>query len=106
MIICTTDEIPGHKAEKYVGVVWASVVRSKHLGHDFYAVLKSLKGGDIKSYENLTNEARADALKKLEEAAKKQGANAIVGLRFNVTQILPATMEVAAYGTAVKVKKA
>lgn len=105
MLICTTDEIPGHKTEKYVGVVWSSVVRSKHLGHDFYAVLKSLKGGDISSYEHLTNQARADAVEKLKIAAEKQGANAVVGLRFGTTQVLPATIEVYAFGTSVKVKK-
>lgn len=104
MIISTTEKIPGGKEGKYIGVVWASVVRSKHLGHDFYAMLKSLKGGDITSYENLTNGARAEVMKKLVAEAKRQGADAIVGMRFNVTQILPATIEVAAYGTAVKTK--
>lgn len=105
MLISTTDEIPGHETKKYVGVVWSSVVRSKHLGHDLYAVLKSLKGGDISSYEHMTNQARADAVEKLKGAAQKQGANAVVGLRFGTTQILPATIEVFAFGTSVKVTK-
>ncbi len=106
MIITTTNQVPGTKEAKYVGVVWASVVRSKHLGHDFYALLKSIRGGDIKSYENLTNQAREDVLKKLEENAKKAGADAIVGMRMGTTPVLPSTIEVYAYGTAVKAKKA
>lgn len=105
MLICTTENPPGRKVKDYKGVVWSSVVRSKHLGHDFYAVLKSLKGGDISSYQNLTNQARADVLKKLEENAKKQGADAVVGLQFGTTQILPSTIEVWAVGTAVTLAK-
>ena len=104
MMICTTENLPGHKME-YVGVVWATTVRSRHLGHDLYAMLKSLKGGDIRSYENLTDNARADVLKKLEHNAKSMGANAVVGLRLQTTPILPGTIEVYAYGTAVKAKK-
>ncbi len=105
MIITTTEIIPGHKTESYCGVVWATCVRSKHLGHDMLAMLKSLKGGDIRSYENLTDNARADVLKKLERNAKDMGANAVVGMRFGTTAVMPGTIEVYAYGTAVKVKK-
>ncbi len=104
MIITTTESVAGHKAD-YVGVVWATSVRSRHLGHDLYAMLKSLKGGDIRSYENLTDNARADVLKKLESNAKAQGANAVLSMRMGTTAIMPGMVEVYAYGTAVKLKK-
>ncbi|HLD76315.1 MAG TPA: YbjQ family protein [Candidatus Norongarragalinales archaeon] len=105
MIISTTEDIAGYRTEKYVGLVWASAVRSKHLGHDFYAMLKSLKGGDLSTYEHLTNQARSDVVEKLKKAAQAQGANAVVGLRFGTTQVMSATVEVYAYGTSVRVKK-
>ncbi len=105
MIITTTESVPGYKADQYVGVVWATSVRSRHLGHDLYAMLKSLKGGDIRSYENLTDNARADVLKKLESNAKAQGANAVLSMRMGTTAIMPGMVEVYAYGTAVKLKK-
>ncbi len=106
MIIATTETIPGQKIDAYVGVVWATVVRSRHLGHDLYAMLKSIKGGDIRSYESLTDNARADVLKKLEANAKAQGANGVVGMRLGTTAVMPGMVEVFAYGTAVKLKKA
>lgn len=106
MIIATSENLPGYKVDKYVGIVWATVVRSRHLGHDLYAMLKSIKGGDIRSYENLTDNARSDVLKKLEQNAEKQGANAVLALRMGTTALMPGMVEVYAYGTAVKLKKA
>jgi uncharacterized protein YbjQ (UPF0145 family) len=104
-MLSTTESLFGKSVKSYKGFVFASVVRSKHLGHDFYAMLKSIRGGDIKSYENLTNQARFDVLKKLEENAKKQGADAVICIRMGTTQVLPSTLEVYAYGTAVVFKK-
>ncbi len=105
MMIVTIETIPGHKTDGYCGIVWATCVRSKHLGHDMLAMLKSLKGGDIRSYEQMTDQARADVLKKLEKNAKDMGANAVVAMRFGTMAVMPGTIEVYAYGTAVKVKK-
>ena len=105
MIISTTENVPGHKVDKDLGIVWGTIVRSRHLGHDMLAMLKSLKGGDIRSYENLTDRARADALAKLESNAKAQGADAVVGVRLGTTAVMPGMIEVYAYGTAVKLKK-
>ncbi|MBI5226719.1 YbjQ family protein [Candidatus Micrarchaeota archaeon] len=105
MMIVTSENVPGQKIDGYCGIVWATTVRSRHLGHDVLAMLKSLKGGDIRSYEQMTDTARADVLKKLEHNAKEMGANAVVGMRFGTTAVMPGTIEVYAYGTAVKVKK-
>ena len=106
MIISTTETLSGHKVDKHLGLVWGTIVRSRHLGHDMLAMLKSLKGGDIRSYENLTDRARADALAKLEQNAKSQGADAVIGVRLGTTALMPGMVEVYAYGTAVKLKKA
>lgn len=106
MIIATTETVPGYKVDTVLGIAWGTIARSRHLGHDLYALLKSLKGGDIRSYENLTDNARADALKKLEANAKSRGADAVIGVRLGTTALMPGMVEVYAYGTAVKLKKA
>lgn len=105
MILSTTENVPGHKVDKVLGVAWGTIARSRHLGHDLYAMLKSLKGGDIRSYENLTDRARADAMAKLEQNAKSRGADAVIGVRLGTTALMPGMVEVYAYGTAVKLKK-
>ncbi|MBI2446065.1 YbjQ family protein [Candidatus Micrarchaeota archaeon] len=106
MIVATAENVPGHRIDKVLGIVWGTIVRSRHLGHDLLAMLKSIKGGDIRSYENLTDRARADALAKLELNAKSQGADAVIGVRLGTTALMPGMVEVYAYGTAVKLKKA
>lgn len=105
MMILTTENVPGYKVDKVLGVTWGTIARSRHLGHDMLAMLKSLKGGDIRSYENLTDRARADALAKLEQNAESQGADAVIGVRLGTTALMPGMVEVYAYGTAVKIKK-
>lgn len=105
VIITTTDSIPGHKIVKYLGLVWSSTARSKHLGWDLIAMGKALVGGEISSYRKMMNEGRNDVARGLAENAKKLGANAVIGMRLGTTQIMPATLEIFAYGTAVLVEK-
>lgn len=104
-IVCTTNEVPGYEIKKYCGLVWASSSRSKHLGHDFYAVLKTVVGGKIKAYEQMTNHACNEAVRRLAENAERMGANAVVGVRMEGIQLLQATVDVVAYGTAVVIEK-
>lgn len=105
VVLATTENIPGYEIKKHLGLVWASTARSKHLGHDLYAVLKGLFGGEIKGYTQMSNEARSIAANALAKNAEKAGANAVVAVRFGTTQILPATIDVFAYGTAVWIEK-
>jgi uncharacterized protein YbjQ (UPF0145 family) len=106
MIITTTEQVPGFVAKKYLGLVWSSTVRSKHIGWDIQAMLKSLAGGEIPAYKRMLNEARDEVLKGLAANAKKLKANAVVGVKFEITQIMPTMVEVVAYGTAVSLQKA
>jgi uncharacterized protein YbjQ (UPF0145 family) len=105
VIVCTTETVPGRQVASYRGVVWASSARTKNVFADVWAVLLSLGGGELKVYKRLGNEARETALRELAESAARQGADAVIGVRLGSTQLLPSTVEVFAYGTAVTLKK-
>ncbi len=101
VLISTTDSIPGYKTVEYKGLVWSSSARSKHIGSDFAALGTSLFGGEITQYKKLLNEGRNDMVQGIVKNAELIGANAVVGVRFGTTQIMPATLDIFAYGTAV-----
>ena len=105
LLVSTTEGIPGYRVKAYKGLVWASSARSKNIFTDVAAVVRSMGGGEIRAYKRMTNEARDAALRELLENAAKYGANAVVGLRFGSTQLLPSTVDVFAYGTAVMAEK-
>lgn len=104
MIISTTDEIPGKKPVKMLGLVRGNTIRARHLGKDIMAGLKNLVGGEIYEYTKLMAESREQALDRMAEEAERLGANAIVGVRFTTSMIMGAAAELLAYGTAVIVE--
>ena len=83
------------------GVAVGSTVRTKHLGKDIGAGLKSLVGGELKSYSDMLTEARAEALSRMEEQAVELGADALVNLRFMTSSVAAGASEILAYATAV-----
>ncbi|MET1101624.1 MAG: YbjQ family protein [Pyrodictiaceae archaeon] len=101
IIVVTTDDLPGYKIVKILGIVSGSVVRARHIGRDIMAALRNIAGGEIKEYTELLAQARNDALKRMVEQAKKMGANAIVGTRFTTTAVASGAAEILVYGTAV-----
>jgi uncharacterized protein YbjQ (UPF0145 family) len=101
MIIATLTEIPGRE-HKVLGLVKGSVVQSKHIGRDIMAGLKTIVGGEIKGYTEMLSEARNVATDRMIEEAKKLGADAIIGVRFESSSIKQNAAELLAYGTAVK----
>ena len=101
MIITTTSQIEGKKIVKTLGLVKGSTIRAKHLGKDIMASFRGLAGGEITEYTKMMAEAREEALRRIVEDAEKQGANAIVGLRFTTSMIMQNAAEVLAYGTGV-----
>ena len=82
MDITTTETLPGRRITSVKGVAVGSTVRTKHLGKDIGAGLKSLVGGELKSYSDMLTEARAQALSRMEEQAVELGADALINLRF------------------------
>ncbi len=101
MLVVTTDVIPGHGIE-VVGLVRGNVAYAKNIGRDLMAGLKNIAGGEIKSYTDMVNEARDIAERRMEQQAEALGANAVVAARFQTCAVADGTIEVVAYGTAVR----
>ena len=103
MILTTTEHIPGKEYE-VLGLVRGSTIQSKNLGKDITQSFKTLVGGELKSYTEMMNEARALATKRMVEDAESQGADAVVCMRYASASVMQGAAEVMAYGTAVKFK--
>lgn len=103
MIVVTTNEIVGKKIVEVKGLTQGSTVQSKHVGRDIGAGLKTLVGGEIKGYSDMMEQTRNIAVERLIADAESQGANAVIAMRFQTSQIMNSASEVIAYGTAVVV---
>ncbi len=101
MIITTTGEVEGKKITKTVGLVKGSTIRARHLGRDIMAGFRGMVGGEIGEYTKMMAEAREEALQRMIEDAEKQGANAVVNVRFGTSMVMQNAAEVLAYGTGV-----
>ena len=101
MILVNTDYISGKELEM-LGLVKGSTIQSKHLGKDITQSFKTLVGGELTSYNEMMNEARAIATKRMVEEAQEMGADAVVNIRYASSAIMQGAAEVIAYGTAVK----
>ena len=102
MKLYNIDYIPGQNIEA-LGLVRGAVVQSKNFGKDFMAGMKTLVGGEIKSYTEMLNEARAIATKRMVDEAEALGADAVVNVRYGSSAIMQGAAEIVAYGTAVKI---
>ena len=101
MILVNTDYITGKELEM-LGLVRGSTIQSKHIGKDIAQSFKTLVGGELKAYNEMMNEARALATKRMVEEAETMGADAIVNIRYASAAVMQGAAEVIAYGTAVK----
>ncbi len=104
MITVTTDFITGHRVTEMLGVVKGSTIRAKHLGTDIMAGLRTLVGGEIKEYSEMLMESRNESIRRMEAAAEKIGADAVINVRFMTSSVMSGAAEMFAYGTAVKLK--
>ena len=101
MIITTTEQVEGKKIKKTVGMVKGSTIRAKHLGKDIMATFRGMAGGEITEYTKMMAESREQSLQRMVEDAEKQGANAIVAVRFTTSMVMQNAAEILAYGTGV-----
>ncbi len=101
MIVATTEQIEGRKIKETVGLVKGSTIRARHLGKDIMAGFRGMVGGEITEYTKMMAEAREEAIQRMAEDAEKQGANAVISVRFTTSMIMQNAAEVLAYGTAV-----
>ena len=100
-LITTAQDIPGYRVTKNLGVVRGIIVRSRSIVGNIGASLQTLFGGNITIYTELCEKARDDAHRLMVEHAGQLGANAIIGVRYDATEVTDGVTEVLAYGTAV-----
>ncbi|MBU9727518.1 MULTISPECIES: heavy metal-binding domain-containing protein [Diplocloster] len=101
MILVNTDYISG-KNLSMLSLVKGSTIQSKNIGRDITQSFKTIVGGELKAYNDMMNEARALATKRMVEEAEQMGADAVVNVRYASSAIMQGAAEVIAYGTAVK----
>jgi uncharacterized protein YbjQ (UPF0145 family) len=106
MIIVTSEHITGYKITETKGQVFGLVVRSRGIGGNVMAGLRSIVGGEINEYTQMLEEARRHATDRMVQNAQAMGANAVVMMRFDSSEIGQTMSEIVAYGTAVVIEKA
>ncbi|HEX4299855.1 MAG TPA: YbjQ family protein [Gammaproteobacteria bacterium] len=106
MIVTTTENLVGYRVKEVKGQVFGVVVRSRGLTGNIMAGLRSIVGGEITEYTQLLEEARRHAVDRMVQNAQAMGANAIVMMRFDSSEIGQVMSEIVAYGTAAVVEKA
>lgn len=104
MLVVTTENVAGHATRKSIGQVFGVVVRSRGIGGNIVASLRSIIGGEIHEYTSLLEESRKQALDRMVRNASLMGANAVVMMRFDSSEIGQSMSEIVAYGTAVIVE--
>jgi uncharacterized protein YbjQ (UPF0145 family) len=102
----TTFELPGYRVTKSFGVVRGIIVRSRSIIGNFGASIQAIFGGNISLYTSMCERAREDAYNLMLTHAGQLGANAVIGVRYDATEIAPGITEVLCYGTAVSVESA
>ena len=100
MLIVTTETVPGYRVTEVKGQCFGVVVRSRGLGGNLMAGLRSIVGGEIHEYTQMLEEARRHAVDRLVENAALMGANAVLVMRFDSSEIGETMSEIVAYGTA------
>ena len=105
MLVTTTENVAGYRTVENMGQVFGVVVRSRGLGGNIVAGLRSIAGGEIKEYTSLVEDTRRHAIDRLVMNAQLMGADAVVMMRFDSGSIGQTMNEVVAYGTAVKLER-
>jgi uncharacterized protein YbjQ (UPF0145 family) len=105
MIVTTTDEIAGYTVVETLGQVYGLVVRSRGIGGNIMASLRTIVGGEIVEYTEMLEDARRHALDRMVKNASSMGANAVIHMLFDSSELGQRMSEIVAYGTAVRIKK-
>jgi uncharacterized protein YbjQ (UPF0145 family) len=103
-MITTALELPGYRIVRNIGVVRGIRVRSRSLVGNIFGGLQSLLGGNITVYTRLCEETRSETYHLMRDHAQRNGANAIIGMRYDATEVMAGLTEVLCYGTAVFVE--
>ena len=105
MLITTMNDIPGYAIDEVYGEVFGLTVRSRNIGSQFGAGLKSILGGELKGMTKALADSRTEVVQRMVEDAETKGANAIVAMRFDTSEMGNTWTEICAYGTAVRAHK-
>ena len=105
VIIVTTNELPGYEIEEVFGEVFGLTVRSRNIGSQFGAGLKSIFGGELKGMTKALADSREQVIERMVEEATAKGGDAIVAMRFDTSEMGTNWTEICAYGTAVRARK-
>ena len=105
MLVATTENIAGHRTAETLGQVFGVVVRSRGIGGNIVASLRSIVGGEIHEYTQLLEETRKQAIDRMVRNATQMGADGVVMMRFDSSEIGQTMSEIVAYGTAVKLER-
>ena len=105
MLIATTNDLPGYTVEEVFGEVFGLTVRSRNIGSQLGAGLKSILGGELKGMTKALVDSRQQVTDRMVEEAEAKGANAILAMRFDTSEMGSNWTEICAYGTAVRVRK-
>jgi uncharacterized protein YbjQ (UPF0145 family) len=105
MLIATTNDLPGYTVEEVFGEVFGLTVRSRNIGSQLGAGLKSILGGELKGMTKALVDSRQQVTERMVEEAEAKGANAILAMRFDTSEMGGVWTEICAYGTAVRVTK-
>ncbi len=106
MLISTMNDLPGYEVEEVFGEVFGLTVRSRNLGSQIGAGLKSIIGGELGGMTKMLAQGREEAISRLMEEAESKGANAIIAMRFDTSELGSTWTEICAYGTAVRLRRA
>jgi uncharacterized protein YbjQ (UPF0145 family) len=106
IIVTTMNDLPGYEVVDVYGEVFGLVVRARNAFANIGASFRTIVGGEAKGYTKLLSESRTHAVDRLKDAARDRGANAVIAMRFDCNEIGDIMSEVAAYGTAVVVRRA
>jgi uncharacterized protein YbjQ (UPF0145 family) len=105
VLISTMNDLPGHQIEEVFGEVFGLTVRSRNVGSQIGAGLKSILGGELKGMTKALADSREQVLARMVEEAEAKGANAVVAMRFDTSEMGTNWTEICAYGTAVRARK-
>ena len=105
MLITTANDLPGYEIVETLGEVFGLTVRSRNIGSQFGASLKSVFGGELKGMTKALADSRQQVIERMVEEAERKGANAIMAMRFDTSEMGANWTEICAYGTAVRVRK-
>jgi uncharacterized protein YbjQ (UPF0145 family) len=105
MLISTMNDVPGHEIDEVFGEVFGLTVRSRNLGSQIGAGLKSIIGGELGGMTKMLAQGRTEALERLAAEAEAKGADAIIAMRFDTSELGSTWTEICAYGTAVRLRR-